>query len=152
MKKLIILSLSFLSISCSSNSTPECADEVVKRTAIEILNENIKEVLTKEYVSKNYNYEDTYAYALDNVLDLEKYPDEERKKIEKKAENYATTILSKSKVINMRTDKLEDDIKKCSCSADIENSELSKIEIDYTAQYTEDQNNKVYVELSYNIK
>ena len=54
MKKLIILSLSFLSISCSSNSTPECADEVVKRTAIEILNENIKEVLTKEYVSKNY--------------------------------------------------------------------------------------------------
>ena len=86
MKKLIILSLSFLSISCSSNSTPECADEVVKRTAIEILNENIKEVLTKEYVSKNYNYEDTYAYALDNGLDLEKYPDEERKKIEKKRE------------------------------------------------------------------
>ena len=152
MKKLIIVSLSLLSISCSSNSTPECADEVVKRTAIEILNENIKEVLTKEYVSKNYNYEDTYAYALDNGLDLEKYPDEERKKIEKKAENYATTILSKSKVINIRTDKLEDDIKKCSCSADIENSELSKIEIDYTAQYTEDQNNKVYVELSYNIK
>ena len=60
--------------------------------------------------------------------------------------------MSKSKVINIRTDKLEDDIKKCSCSADIENSELSKIEIDYTAQYTEDQNNKVYVELSYNIK
>ena len=85
MKKLIILSLSFLSISCSSNSTPECADEVVKRTAIEILNENIKEVLTKEYVSKNYNYEDTYAYALDNGLDLEKYPDEERKKKEKKS-------------------------------------------------------------------
>ena len=152
MKKIILSSLSILSISCSLKSTPECADEDVKRTAIEILNENIKEDLVKEYVNKNYSYSDTYAYAQDNGLDIEKYTDDERKKIEKDAESYATTILSKSKVINIRTDKLDKDIKKCSCSADIENNELSTIEIDYTAQYPEDSNDKVYVELSYKVK
>lgn len=152
MKKLLLLLISLLTISCSLNSTPKCADEDVKRNAIEILNQNIKDDLTKEYIEKNYNHRDAYAYAVDNGLDLEKYPEEERKKIEKDAENYATNILNKSKVINIRTDKIEDDIKKCSCSADIENNELTEIEIDYTAQYTEDKNNKVYVELSYKIK
>lgn len=151
MKKTIIL-LSLIAISCNLSGNPECSDEDVKSTARKILNERIEDNLINEYIKENLNVSDVIAYARDNGLDQKEYYDTEREKVETEAKEYALNVLNKTKIINIRTNSIEKEIKKCTCSAEIENEDLNKIEIDYTAQYTEDSDDKVYVELKYKIK
>lgn len=152
MKKIIIVTTCVLLTSCSFMNQPKCADEDVKLVANQILTEQLQDEIVEQYIRDNYSYSDSYQYASDNRIDAQKYTDTEREKVKKAGLNYAKTLLSKSKIINIRTNKIEEEIKKCSCSAEIENKDLNQIEIDYTAQYPEDSDEKVYVELSYKMK
>lgn len=148
MKKIFLLSVSVLLVSCSFKGTPECSDDDVKKVALEILNENLKKEIIEQYVRENFKG----SFVISGG-ELKEGPsdDVERKRVEKEGEAYASKLLSKSTVVNIRSNNIDKEIKKCSCSADIDNGDLNKVKIEYTAQYPEDADDKVYVELSYTV-
>lgn len=137
--------------SCSQQ-IPNCSDSEVLLLAKDILNKELETILVKEYFSENYNYKDLLHYAVDNGLDREEFINNERKIINERGVKEAKSILESNEIINIRTNFIDKDIKKCGCSADVLNLNLEEIQIDYWAQYTDDKESKLYVELTYKIK
>ena len=153
MKKTIIALFIVISFnSCDLNSVPECGDKEVTDLAIELLNEQVKEKLKEEYVAENFHRYDAIEYANNKGWDADDYVQKEEKRIDIEADKHAEKTLIKTRLKNIRSTSIDKDIKLCNCSADVENIGLNKIEVDYTAQRTEDKDQAIYVELSYTIK
>lgn len=118
---------------------PECADKSIKQEAISNFNSQVKEVLKQEYFEKNINYSDIRDYANSNNLLYDDVLTTEKNKIESSATQYAEGILINTNLRNIITNKIEKDIKKCECTAEIVNDGLiNDITVFYTAQYSED--------------
>lgn len=121
------------------STMPECGDKAIKEKAIIEFKSQIKDVLKNEYFEKNINSNDILEYSSSNNLNYQDVLEKEKGKIENSANQYADNILNSTELKNILTDKLDKDIKKCHCSAEIFNPSLIEgITISYTAQYSED--------------
>lgn len=151
MKKIIYLFTIISLISCSSN-TPECNDESVKSFAVEMFNKKIKIELVDAMIEEEINYLDLRNYARDRGLNADKVIEKEKQKLKENYDNSINAVLSKTLIKNVRTKKIDDKIHKCTCSAEIENSELMSIDLYYTAQKVEDDDQSYWIEINYNLK
>jgi len=153
MKKIIYFPIiAILLTSCNLNETPKCGDLDVINKTIEILNKQIKSQVKDEYIEKNFNEYDAIEFANNKGWDSADYVKTEKKRIDREADKYADSILATTILKNIRSNSIKKDIKLCNCSAEATNLNLKTIEVDYTAQQTEDRDKSVYVELTYTIK
>ena len=151
MKYLKLAFFSFIITSCNFNEIPECNDEKVKNETILKFKENLKPLLIDEYIKDEINYEDLRTYAWDKGLNYNDVLEEEKSRLKFKFDSVINFNLSLTKLKNVRTEKIEKEIKKCTCNADVDNTFLKPISIFYTAQKTEDNDN-FYVEINDKMK
>jgi hypothetical protein len=153
MKKIIyLLPITVLISACNLNETPKCGDSNVVNKAIVILNEQIKSQVKNEYVEKNFNEYDAIEFANNKGWNSTDYVKTEKKRIDSEADKYADSVLATTILKNIRSNSIKKDIKLCNCSAEASNLNLKTIDVDYTAQQTEDNDKSIYVELTYTIK
>lgn len=154
MKNIIILTLlSLLLSSCSE--IPSCDERIVKKTVTELMKEDLRKKFISDYKYSDGNSDivyDAVNYARDNGLDENQIRAEKEYELQKLAEIYAEEQLKEIKLnfSIIRLLKVEKDIKKCRCASKliIEGSKSKKeVNIEYSAQYTED--NQVYVKVFY---
>lgn len=138
--------------SCNSYDAPKCGEQEVKNIVIKLFNEQMKQKLKDEYLAENFNWYDAIEYAKNKGWDEHDYAENQKQKIMLEAEKYAEEITLKTDLKNIRSNSIEENIKLCNCSAEILNNDLKKMEVDYTAQRTEDKNKSIYVELNYTVK
>lgn len=138
MKKISIIILLSL-ISCDIKNTPECSDEKVKEKVVKILQEKLRQKLIRNY--SNANFVITRALPTSASPDDYFFTDEEYKE----ADSYSQKVLNELKLTNIITTHLADSIKKCSCKSHIEIKYLDKLNVKYTAQFTDD--GKPYVKI-----
>lgn len=160
----LIIIIFLLNSSCNFNSTPKCADEKVQKMVIEIALDEIK----NQYLNRPENsfamiiaFADSKVYQKIMVegsiaqgggayaptfTDLRNHKNED-KKIEALIIRIDSIIETNYKLSlsGIRIDQVNDETKKCNCSANI-GTEENNTPISYSAQLTED--NKLYVSVS----
>jgi hypothetical protein len=169
MKNLEIVVISFILLffaGCSSNSTPTCTDETVKKLALEITYEALFKQLLPQQLQQNYSQivdesKNSEIYAEYGKIDLQgegfvygtmpvkyflKFAE-----ISKTAATVKDNIAKQIKDLNIsfdaiRTSDKNPDLKKTSCAADLVSANGHKSPIKYTAQRTEDK--QIWVEVS----
>jgi hypothetical protein len=156
-RKIIVISIYFLAISCSQNEIPKCGDEVVIEMTTKVFAEKIKEKLIEENFKQNWyssnEYKDAEAYAIENNYQINEYLVPIEKKYKDNLAKEADITIKRIILKNIRTVAIDEKIKQCDCSADVESRELLKpINVEFSAQRTEDKGNPLYVELIYKIK
>lgn len=151
MRKIIFLFAVFQLFSCSSD-TPKCNNENIKSTAVNMLNEEIRPILINWAIEKEINYSDIRNYAWDRNLDADELIEKEKKKVIEEYDSIINLALTKTEIRNVRTQNIDEEIQKCSCSAEIYNPRFTKsIDLYYTAQKVEDSNKDYWVEIDYTI-
>lgn len=147
----------FMFISCNRNVTPECSDEEV----VDFVTLEIKKILKKDYLESLYNdsinHYDLRLYAIDRGLDFESVLEEEKKKIEENNLTMLNNAFDESKLKNIRSTKIDDELKSCSCISELDNKQLLKpISVSYQAQLTRDEEGNIndipYITLTYKIE
>lgn len=148
MKKILLIGLPILLLS-SCSKQPTCDGADVKKVLFEIIKDKMKKEIKKDYFNANYNYSDVRQYARDNNLNFTEVNNEMKSDFESKASAYALaeTIKATLKLNGSRLKSVDEKLKKCECASELIVNNDNKIDIEYTAQYTED--GQVYVELSY---
>lgn len=129
---------------------PKCSDDEVKKLALEIFKEKVEKDLKQGFIDDKINYDDIYQYSHANRRDYNDVVKEEEEKLKNEAEVYAIKVFNEVKLQNILTTKLDKDIKKCDCEAEIKSKYLKEIKTYYTAQYNDE--GQTYVEFSYEIK
>ena len=148
--KLMSVTLIFFTASCSK--TPKCSDESVKRKVLIEFNKEIKPAVLNSRIEEKINFEDLRAYAIDKGLYYNDVLNSKKEEIKNEINDEVDLSLIPSKLINIRTEKIEADIDKCSCAGEIENPNLKPIEIRYSAQRAEDSKEGTFITINYNIK
>lgn len=153
MKFLMLFTICILFGSCQVlDQTPKCSDEEVKTKVIELFNEEVKKELESEYYNNNFNYSDIQEYLenkeWDSTAKIE-YIESERTKIRNEATIEVKKWLKNTSLNNVRAEFIDKEIKKCDCIAEIKNPNLNKIELEYSAQKTQDKENSIYVEIKF---
>ena len=153
----IYVALCFLIISCNIKSTPKCGDPEVTKLASKLFSEQIKQKLIEENLRENWyssnEYKDAVAFAEENGYRISDYTEPAKQKFKDSLSNDADFIIKRVTLKNIRSVSLDEKIKQCDCSAEIESNDLLKpINIEYSAQITEDKGNPLYIELLYKIK
>ncbi len=136
----------------SCSNTPSCNQYDVEELIINAIKKEVKKELENNYYNEHYDSYDTYLYAKDNGLDISKFVTEKENEIKKQSKIYAEKQLKENitfRLEGVRLLKIQEKIKKCHCTSDIiiTNKITNKekhIDIEYTAQYTEDGD--IYVE------
>lgn len=132
---------------------PKCGDEEVKKKVIELFNEEIKEELETEYYNSNFNYSDIREYLENREWDYSTdsaYIEGEKTRIRNEATTEVENWLKNTSLNNIRADFIDKEIKKCECTAEIKNPNLKKIELEYSAQKTQDKENSIFIEIKIN--
>jgi hypothetical protein len=129
---------------------PKCSDEEVKKLALEIFKEKVEKDLKDGFINDKLNTDDLYQYAQANGRDYYKVLEEEKEKLKDEAEIYAIKVFNEVRLENILTTKLEKEIKKCECEAEIKSKYLKEIKAYYTAQYNDE--GQTYVEFLYEVK
>ncbi len=151
-KILTFLVMVQLFTSCNLDKTPKCGDSDVVNKAIELFNQQIKEKLKNEYVDKNFNEYDAIEYAKNKGWNTTDYLKTEKNRINTEADEYVNNTLKSTVLKSIRSNSINKEIKLCSCSAEVANLNLKNIDVDYTAQQTEDKEKSIFVELTYSVK
>ena len=138
---------------CNKGSifAPKCSDKEVIEKAVEKFKAEIKPILINEWVDETIKESDIRDYAYTNDLDAAELIADEREKLEKQFRAKADINLDPTKIVNIKTTIQNDERQKCGCEAEIDNPNLNKIKIYYTAEKTEDSKD-IYVEVTYEIK
>ncbi len=150
MKVQYILPLLVLTSCNLIDNQPKCSDENVKKLALEILKEKLKPNIIDNYMKEHINYDDLSEYAWDNSIPYDKVEAEAKNKLKDEAEIEAVKILNDIKLENILTSKIDNEIKKCDCEANIKSQYLNEIEAHYSAQLNDEE--KLNVELLYKVK
>lgn len=143
--------------SCNINSTPKCGDNKVIEISNAILGEKIKDKIVEDNFKANWyssnEYKDAEAFTLENGYNLDEYLIPIKEKYRDSLTIEANMIIKRLTLKNIRTVSIDEKIKQCDCSADVESRGLLKpINVEFSAQETEDKGNPLYVELIFNIK
>lgn len=148
MRKIILSILMVLLIS-SCNKQPECSGSDVKNTLFSIVKEEIVKEYENGYFNKKWDYSSVKDYAKDNNFNVNNFIEEKKIELKKEAKLFAEQKIKETTIEldAVRFLSKEEDLKKCSCTADLIIDRERETKIEYTAQYTEE--GKVYVELSY---
>lgn len=148
MKKYPFLFIVVLMFSCNLD-VPECNDTLVKKKVLGMVNNELKEDLIKEYIIEKIGADNLRAYARDNRINVEKVIESERNNLSESENESINEILSYNRLIGVRTQKIENNIKKCSCSGEIVNDKnlIEKTKIGYTVHAIEDNVGSAYYEV-----
>ncbi len=139
MKRIFLLILSLILISCGDN-IPSGSDSDVKDLVLNICTEEIQNqlvqsaIMTELGMSPRMWNNPTYA-------ELKKLNDENAKKVIDKVDKQLEDVDMELDAI--RTLSIDEKIGKITCSAELRFSNGNKLDIQYTAQYTDD--GKLYV-------
>ena len=115
-------------------------------------NKEIKPSMLNSKIDDKINYEDLRAYATDKGLNYDDVLNAKKEELKKEVNDQVDLSLLPSKLINIRTDKVEEDINKCTCEGEINNPNLKPIEVRYTAQKAEDSKEGLFITIDYNVK
>jgi len=136
-------------------SVPSCSDSEVTELVAELSKDKILPyVIIKENGEKRVSYFDGASFlsllsqnGLGNKLKNNATKKEQQlwDKISKAMEIAEKNLLKQIKITGIRTNHKDSVAKKVQCSAEIEHPDIRSYTIDYTAQYTED--NQVVVEI-----
>jgi hypothetical protein len=132
------------------DNNPKCSDEEVKKLALEIFKEKVEKDLKDNFINEKLNTNDLYQYAKANERDYDEVIEEEKEKLKNEAEIYAIKVFNEVRLENILTTKLEKEIKKCECEAEIKSKYLNEIKAYYSAQYNDE--GQTYVEFLYELK
>ena len=99
MKKILFSSVLIVLLqSCSK--PPKCGDAKVTENAITEFKSQIREKLLQEYYDENINTRDVHAYAYENNYSYDEVLENEKTKLNDKAELYVSNQLSDTKFKN----------------------------------------------------
>lgn len=131
------------------DNTPKCSDPEVKKLAQEIFIEKMTPGLEEEYFKEQINYSDLSDYAETNGYSYDEVVSKEKERISNDAKIYLNQVKNDVKFQNILTSKIQKDIKRCDCEADIKSKFLKDIKAFYSAQLNDEGN--LYVELLYKV-
>lgn len=154
-KKIIkwwMLASMYITFIFSCNSTPNCSDSIIKEKVLSQFKKEIKPILLDSRIEDKLNYSDLRAYANDHQLNYEDILNEQKEKIKAELNDEVELNLQASKILNISTEKIDKEIKKCNCAAEIVNPHLKDIEIRYTVQHVEENKDGIIIKIDYNIK
>jgi len=142
MKKVILMScfcatVLFLFTGCGKSAV-KCDDTDAKALVMELAEEELKNQLTKSLSPYLSSYE-----HLKTINTTDKVAMENKQQMIQSVEKQYADIAPK--LVNIRTNKLDDEMEKSECIADIESSNGNKIPITYNLSKTSE--NKLYGEL-----
>ncbi len=145
MKKYSFLFILAFMLSCNID-VPECNDSLVKEKVVEMFNKKIKEDLIGEYIIEKIGDENIKAYARDKWMSVEEVIETEKNNLSVDDHKYIDEILSNNSLIGIRTQKIEKEIKKCTCSGEIINDKnlMNKTNIGYSVHAIEDDIGRAY--------
>lgn len=150
---ILLLLVLFVCVGCTKSGAPSCADEAVKKMAIDISRVKVRNALYREAFAKgnDFIYFPTYdsakiirAVRRDRLAKGDSLTVEEKRILELMDVVDKQAADPKISLTNIRTNGKHDDVKKCDCSGDLDLGGKA-LAIDYMAQYTED--GKIYVEV-----
>ena len=152
-KNLLIISM-VMSLNACEDSAPSCGDSDVKKLVLSISEEKVLpyvaiEVKDGKKLTYGVSYIKMKALSENWVkMNIKKTATEEEHelwnriiKLRKEAEEKLKYDI---KITSIRTNSTDKIAKKCECSAQIEHKDIQPYQINYSAQYTED--NQVIVE------
>ena len=152
MIRFILISIVMSLFSCCTNA-PQCNNEKVKIAAVDKFNEEIKPVIIENWVEENLSYSDIREYAWDRDLNPNELIEKEKKRLTKFYDSIAHAGLKITKIENIRTIDIDEEINKCTCEAEIDNPNLNPATLHYTAQRTEDNDNYwVQIDIEFKVK
>ena len=151
MLKWVLASLC-ISFMLSCNSTPNCSDSKIQEKVLNQFKKEVKPLLLDSRIADKLNYADLRAYAADNQLNYEDILAEEKQKLKSELNDEVEINLQASKILNITTEKIEKEIKKCSCAGEISNPHLKDIEIRYTVQHADESEDGIIIKIDYNLK
>lgn len=150
MKVKYIIPLMILSSCNLIDNQPKCSDEEVKKLALEIFKEKVKPAFIDEYINEHLNHGDLSEYAESNNLSYEAVFKKEKEKLTEEAEIHTLKVFKELKLEDILTSKIDKEINKCDCEANIKSQSLKEIEAYYSAQLNDEK--KLHVELLYKVK
>lgn len=138
MKK-VIIALILVSAFSSCSKQPKCSDEDIK-------NEVMKMTAEKFLGANGSRFHHEWVYKKKSS---EESTSEASLRLSEEYAIYYNELLDSIKLIGVRAISSDKETKQCSCLAQIQFHDNSKLDIEYSAQSTEDKDNPMYVEVRY---
>ena len=146
--KFILIPIGF-SFTLSCNSLPNCSDNNVKKKVISQYKKESQPALLEERINSMGDNE-LRVYADKNGLNYDDSLD--RQKILNGLATHVNIDLMATKLVDIRTEKIEKEINKCSCEGELKNPHLKDVEIRYSVQKAEESKDGIVIKIDYNVK